>query len=70
MNGQITITDYLASKIAKGEVMNLTQYINSQGKSQYRQISEIIKNTYESVQDKENLVDRLTNAVSLYVLDQ
>ena len=40
-DGQITLTDYLKSKIKSGEVKDLTNFINSQGKAQYTQIGEV-----------------------------
>ena len=36
--GQLTITDYLKSKIKIKNVLDLTAFINSQGKAQYTQI--------------------------------
>lgn len=68
--GQIELTDYLKSKIVSKEVMDLTTWINSQGKSQYRQIGDVIRSTYEKSKDSEQLLDRLTNKVSVYVLQQ
>lgn len=70
VEGQISITDYFASKIERKEVMDFTSFLNSQGKSQYQQIGEIIRNTYEREKDNPNLLDMLTNAVSVYVLEQ
>ena len=35
---QLTITDYLKSQIKIKNVMDLTAFINSQGKAQYTQI--------------------------------
>lgn len=68
--GQIEMTDYLKSKIKCGKVKDLTDWINSQGKSQYNQIGKIIRDTYEREKDSKYLVDRITNAVSVYVLEQ
>ena len=68
--GQIEITDYLKSKIKSGRVKDLTAWINSQGKAQYTQIGEVIRETYEREKDSPDLVDRITNAVSVYVLNQ
>ena len=68
--GQIEITDYLKSKIKSGRVKDLTAWINSQGKAQYTQIGEIVRDTYEREKDSPDLVDRITNAVSVYVLNQ
>ena len=68
--GQIEITDYLKSKIKSGRVKDLTAWINSQGKAQYTQIGEVVRETYERYKDSHELVDRITNAVSVYVLQQ
>ena len=69
-DGQIEMTDYLKSKIKSGRVKDLTSWINSQGKAQYTQIGEVVKETYEREKDSPDLVDRITNAVSVYVLNQ
>ena len=69
-DGQIELTDYLSSQIVKRKVMDLTNWINSQGKAQYTQIGEVVKNIYEKEKDSPYLVDRITNAVSVYVLEQ
>ena len=69
-DGQIEITDYLKSKIKSGMVKDLTAWINSQGKAQYAQIGEVVRETYEREKDSDELVDRITNAVSVYVLNQ
>ena len=69
-NGQIEMTDYLKSKIKSGRVKDLTAWINSQGKAQYTQIGEVVRETYEREKDSDDLVDRITNAVSAYVLNQ
>ena len=69
-DGQIEMTEYLASKIKCGEVKDLTAWINSQGKAQYTQIGEVIIETYEREKDSDDFVDRITNAVSVYVLMQ
>ena len=69
-DGQIEITDYLKSKIKSGMVKDLTAWINSQGKAQYTQIGEVVRDTYEREKDSDELVDRITNAVSVYVLTQ
>ena len=68
--GQIEMTDYLKSKIKSGRVKDLTAWINSQGKAQYTQIGEVVKDTYEREKDSPDLVGRITNAVSVYVLNQ
>lgn len=69
-NGQFEITDFLGKQIKNKSVMDLTQYINSQGKAQYTQIGEVVRNTYNLNKDSEELLDRLTNAISVYVLEQ
>ena len=69
-DGQIEMTDYLKSKIKSGRVKDLTAWINSQGKAQYTQIGEVVKETYEREKDSPDLVGRITNAVSVYVLQQ
>ena len=68
--GQIEMTDYLKSKIKSGRVKDLTAWINSQGKAQYTQIGEVVADAYERYKDSDELVDRITNAVSVYVLNQ
>ena len=68
--GQIEMTDYLKSKIKSGRVKDLTAWINSQGKAQYTQIGDVVKSAYEIYKDSPELVDRIINAVSVYVLQQ
>ena len=68
--GQIEMTDYLKSKIKSGMVKDLTAWINSQGKAQYTQIGEVVKKAYEQNKDSGELLGRITNAVSVYVLEQ
>lgn len=68
--GQIEMTDYLASKVKRVQIKDLTAWINSQGKAQYTQIGEVVRDTYEREKDSPDLVDRITNAVSVYVLNQ
>ena len=68
--GQIEMTDYLKYKIKSGMVKDLTAWINSQGKAQYTQIGDVVKSAYERYKDSPELVDRITNAVSVYVLNQ
>ena len=41
--GQIEITDYLNDKIKSGMVKDLTAWINSQGKAQYTQIGDVVR---------------------------
>ena len=69
-DGQIEMTDYLKSKIKSGRVKDLTAWINSQGKAQYTQIGEVVRDAYERYKDSDELVDRITNAVSVYVLNK
>lgn len=69
-DGQIEMTDYLKSKIKSGTVKDLTAWINSQGKAQYTQIGEVVRDTYEREKDSPDLVGRITNAVSVYVIKQ
>ena len=68
--GQIELTDLLKSKIVSGRAKDLTAWINSQGKAQYTQIGEVIKDAYERYKDDKDFLDSMTNAVSIYVLDQ
>ena len=70
VGGQLSITDYLKSKIELREVMDFTAFLNSQGKSQYQQIGDVISKAYETYKDDENMLDRITNCVSIYVLEQ
>ena len=69
-DGQIEMTDYLKSKIKSGRVKDLTAWINSQGKAQYTQIGEVVRDAHERYKDSDELVGRITNAVSVYVLNQ
>ena len=69
-DGQIEMSDYLKSNIKSGRVKDLTAWINSQGKAQYTQIGEVVRETYERYKDSPEMVDRITNAVSVYVLNQ
>ena len=69
-DGQIEMADYLKSKIKSGRVKDLTAWINSQGKAQYTQIGEVVRDAYERYKDSDDLIDRITNAVSVYVLNQ
>ena len=71
-DGQIEITDFLKSKIISGKVMDLTEWINSQGEAQYTQIKDVVHKaceTYELPLNSEQ-IDRLTNSVSVYILEQ
>lgn len=69
-DGQLELTDFLCKRIESKSVMDLTAWINSQGKAQYSQIGEIIEEVYNREKDSGELVERLTNAVSVYVLNQ
>ena len=69
IDGQLAITDYLKSQIKIKNVMDLTAFINSQGKAQYKQIEDIVSKTYEQNMDSDDMIGRITNAVSVYVLD-
>ena len=69
IDGQLAITDYLKSQIKIKNVMDLTAFINSHGKAQYTQIEDIISKTYEQNKASDDIVGRITNAVSIYVLD-
>ena len=69
IDGQLTITDYLKSQIKIKNVMDLTSFINSQGKAQYKQIEDIVSKTYEQNIDSDDVIGRITNVVSIYVLD-
>lgn len=68
--GQISLTEYLQSKIVSKTVMDLTAYINSQGKSQYEQIGNVVRTSYERYKDSKELIERMTNDISVYVLGQ
>ncbi len=65
MDNQITITEYLKSQMEFRNVMSLTSWINTQGKAQYQQVKDIVRKYIED----EDVLDDLTNAVSVYILD-
>lgn len=71
-DGQLTITDLLKSKIEIRQVKDFTDFLNSQGKSQYKQIGDIVSSTYEQNKsnDIEDILGRITNNVSVFVLRQ
>ena len=69
-DGQFELTDFLSKKIESKSVMDLTAWINSQGKAQYAQIGEVVRNAYNLNKDSGELIERLTNAVSVYILNQ
>lgn len=68
--GQLEITDFLISKIKRKKVKDLTEWINSQGKAQYTQIKEVVREAYERYKDSDDPVDRMTNLILVYVLEQ
>ena len=72
INGQISITDYLKAKIISREVMDLTAWINSQGKSQYQQIGDVVEDICKHINAdlSDEQISRITNSVSVYVLEQ
>ena len=71
-DGQITITELLQSKIQTKTVMDLTEWINSQGKAQYTQIKELVRDRcrdFDITEDHKKIA-LLTNSISVYVLEQ
>ena len=70
--GQLTITDFLKSKVASGKVKDLTTWINSSGKAQYTQVGELVNKALEDyeIEATKEQADRLTNAISVYILTQ
>ena len=66
-DGQMTITDYLAQKIENRTVKDLTKWINSQGKCQFDQIGDVIRQS--KILDDEEDIYLLTNKISVYVLN-
>lgn len=64
--GQLTLTDYLAKQIERKSVKDLTDWINTRGKSQYGQVKDVIRNA--GILDDEDEIDRMTNSVSVYIL--
>lgn len=66
-DGQISMTDYLAQKIEKNKVKDLTEWINAQGKCQFDQIGDVIRAS--KLLDDEEDIYLLTNKVSVYVLN-
>ena len=67
MYEQLTITDYFKSRIELKKVMDLTEWINSQGKAQYTQVRDLVR---KYIPDNEQLLDSLSNAISVYILEQ
>lgn len=70
MYEQLDLSQYMQMQMKDKRVKDLTSWINSQGKAQYTQIAEVIRDTYEQEKDSPYLLDRLTNAVSVWVLRQ
>jgi hypothetical protein len=70
--GQLTITDFLKSKVVSGKVKDLTTWINSSGKAQYTQVRELVNKALEDygIEATNEQVGRLTNAISVYILNQ
>ena len=70
--GQLTITDYFKQQVASGKVMDLTSWINSSGKAQYTQVRELVNKALEDygIEATNEQAGRLTNAISVYILDQ
>lgn len=73
-NGQFEISDFLREKIEGKSVMSLTSWINNRGEAQYSQIAKVVEKAYNfyksNVETESELIDRITNAVSVYVLNQ
>jgi hypothetical protein len=70
--GQLTITDFLKSKVVSGKVKDLTTWINSSGKAQYTQVGELVNKALEDygIEATKEQVGRLANAISVYILNQ
>lgn len=70
--GQLTITDFLKSKVVSGKVKDLTTWINSSGKAQYTQVGELVNKALEDygIEATNEQANRLTNAISVYILNQ
>lgn len=70
--GQLSITDYFKQQDVLGKVMDLTSWINSSGKAQYTQVGELVNKALEDygIEATNEQVGRLTNAISVYILDQ
>ena len=66
MDGQITITEYLSKQLENRKVDDLTAWINKQGKAQYGQVKDVIRET--GILTDEEEIDRLTNKISVYIL--
>lgn len=70
--GQLSITDYFKQQVVSGKVMDLTRWINSSGKAQYTQVGELVNKALEDygIEATKEQADRLTNAISVYILTQ
>lgn len=70
--GQLSITDYFKQQVISGKVMDLTRWINSSGKAQYTQVGELVNKALEDygIEATKEQTDRLTNAISVYILTQ
>lgn len=70
--GQLSITDYFKQQVISGKVMDLTRWINSSGKAQYTQVGELVNKALEDygIEATNEQAGRLTNAISVYILDQ
>lgn len=70
--GQLSITDYFKQQVVSGKVMDLTRWINSSGKAQYTQVRELVNKVLEDygIEATDEQADRLTNAISVYILNQ
>lgn len=66
MDGQISLTDYLSTQIENRRVYDLTAWINQQGKAQYGQVKDVIRET--GILTDEEQIDRMTNHISCYIL--
>ena len=66
MDGQITITEYLSKQLENRKVDDLTAWINKQGKAQYGQVKDVIRET--GILTDEEKIDRMTNKISVYIL--
>ena len=71
-DGQLSITDYFKQQVVSGKIMDLTTWINSSGKAQYTQVGELVNKALEDygIEATKEQVDRLTNAISVYILTQ
>lgn len=69
---QLSITDYFKQQVVSGKVMDLTSWINSSGKAQYTQVGELVNKALEDygIEATNEQVGRLTNAISVYILNQ